>query len=254
MTDPTKLAGVESSAINILKRAVELDQGRRFEEAVVCYQEGLQLLLDVMKGTPDKVKKEKYRDKIQEYMGRAEQLKEHVKVSKSEGKVHEQIQIDNDATGYSYSVIFSRFLDQFLTCIEIEDPYIRSTHQIYNLLRFCELVVKSAAPVTEIKLTTGRDDSADGQRQQQNKLRNLKTSLANHNVTLHVEYNDDLHDREIRFNNGWIVKIGRGLDMYKATENNFCIGFCDFDLRKCHKTTVDIFHKDYVSSASDSVT
>ena len=47
-----------------------------------------------------------------------------------EGKLHEQIQIDNDATGYSYGVIFSRFLDQFLTQIEIEDPYIRSTHQV----------------------------------------------------------------------------------------------------------------------------
>ena len=50
MADPNRLAGMESSAISVLKRAVELDQGRRFDEAVVCYQEGLQLLLDVMKG------------------------------------------------------------------------------------------------------------------------------------------------------------------------------------------------------------
>ena len=45
-----------------------------------------------------------------------------------------------------------------------------------------------------------------------------------------------------RLSNGWIIKIGRGLDMYKATEGKFVIGFCDFDLRRCHETTVDVFH------------
>lgn len=42
--------GVEASAIQVLKRAVELDTSRRFDEAVVCYQEGLQLLIQVLKG------------------------------------------------------------------------------------------------------------------------------------------------------------------------------------------------------------
>ena len=46
-----------------------------------------------------------------------------------------------------------------------------------------------------------------------------------------------------RFDNGWVIKIGRGLDIYKPTENKFSIGFCDFDLRPCHETTVDIFHR-----------
>jgi len=48
------------------------------------------------------------------------------------------------------------------------------------------------------------------------------------------------------------VKIGRGLDIYKATDGKFSIGFCDFDLRSCHKTTVDIFHTNYVNKRSDS--
>jgi hypothetical protein len=45
-----KLQGVESSAISILKRAVDLDASKRYDEAVTCYQEGLQLLLEVIKG------------------------------------------------------------------------------------------------------------------------------------------------------------------------------------------------------------
>lgn len=41
---------------------------------------------------------------------------------------------------------------------------------------------------------------------------------------------------------GWIIKIGRGLDFYKAPENKFCLGMYDMDLRPCHETTVDIVH------------
>ena len=45
-----KQAGVYASAISVLKRAIELDSANRLEEAVVCYQEGLQLLIDYLKG------------------------------------------------------------------------------------------------------------------------------------------------------------------------------------------------------------
>jgi len=44
------VAGMETSAISVLKRAVELDHGGRFQESLVCYQEGIQLLMDVLKG------------------------------------------------------------------------------------------------------------------------------------------------------------------------------------------------------------
>ena len=45
-----KLSGVEASAVGIIKRAMELDHSKRFTESLVCYQEGIQLLLDVLKG------------------------------------------------------------------------------------------------------------------------------------------------------------------------------------------------------------
>ena len=47
----SRIAGVEASAIGLLKEAVALDTSRRFSEAVVCYREGIQLLMDVMKST-----------------------------------------------------------------------------------------------------------------------------------------------------------------------------------------------------------
>lgn len=45
-----KAAGVEASAISLLTRAVELDTKQMFTEALVCYQEGIQLLMVVLKG------------------------------------------------------------------------------------------------------------------------------------------------------------------------------------------------------------
>uniref|UniRef100_A0A3B4A7V1 MIT domain-containing protein n=1 Tax=Periophthalmus magnuspinnatus TaxID=409849 RepID=A0A3B4A7V1_9GOBI len=41
----------QPSAVSVLKRAVELDQSGRFQESLVCYQEGIQLLMDVLKGS-----------------------------------------------------------------------------------------------------------------------------------------------------------------------------------------------------------
>ncbi|XP_046563419.1 LOW QUALITY PROTEIN: MIT domain-containing protein 1-like [Haliotis rubra] len=248
MGDAAKLAGVETSAKSFLKRAVELDSSRRFDEAVTCYQEGLQLLLEVLKGTQDDAKKKKYREKISEYMARAEELKQHVKEEKrryNPGKYHEQIRIEANSTGHTYEKLFSRFIDKSVSEIEVEDPYIRPSPQVYNFLRFCELVVKRGPNVKKMKLITGADNEGQGQQQ---RLHQVGQSLHQHGIHLEVDFSSTLHDREIRFNNGWVIKIGRGLDMYKATENKFSIGFCDFELRHCHETTVDIFHRKNVKS------
>ena len=50
-----------------------------------------------------------------------------------------------------------------------------------------------------------------------------------------------MHDREIRIDNGWTVKIGRGLDFYQKPDGWFGIGSNDLLLRKCLETKVDIF-------------
>ena len=44
----SKLTLIEATAL--LKRAVELDSSRRFTEAILYYQEGIERLVEVMKG------------------------------------------------------------------------------------------------------------------------------------------------------------------------------------------------------------
>jgi len=49
-----------------------------------------------------------------------------------------------------------------------------------------------------------------------------------------------------RLDNGWVIKIGRGLDYFRAPDGRFSLGYCDYDLRPCYATTVNIFHSSQV--------
>lgn len=143
------------AAISVLKRAVELDEQKSFSEALVCYQEGMGLLMSELKETKDEVVKKRYRDQMNAYLDRATKLKEFVQEKKKAGEYHEQIKIKNGQVGYGYAKIFGPYLDKSVTEVVVEDAYIRSIHQIYNFLRFCELVVLKGS-VRVIKLFTGK--------------------------------------------------------------------------------------------------
>jgi ATP-dependent Lon protease len=73
------------------------------------------------------------------------------------------------------------------------------------------------------------------------KLGELQQSLLELDIVLDIQLNPNLHDREIRLDNGWIVKIGRGLDFYQRPQSWFEVGAHDLSLRKCLETKVDIF-------------
>jgi ATP-dependent Lon protease len=141
-------------------------------------------------------------------------------------------------TGYSYESIFGPYL-QGAKAVVIEDPYIRLQHQIQNFVRFCETVLK-AGTVKKISLITGYDDKTE-LADIAEKLDELKQSLLELDVELEVKLNPNIHDREIRLDNGWIIKIGRGLDFYQKPGGWFEVGANDLSLRKCLETKVDIF-------------
>ncbi|NXK03454.1 MITD1 protein, partial [Herpetotheres cachinnans] len=212
-----------------VKRAVELDLASRFQESLVCYQEGIDLLLQVVKATKDDAKKHRYRQKISELL------------FLSDGKYHKQIRIEENATGFGYEKLFQEYLTEIVSEVWVEDPYVRHVHQLYNFLRFCEMLVKGPCKVKTIHLLTSYDEGS-GRSQQISGLEEIQQSLRNYGVTLNIAFSPSIHDREIRFNNGWMIKIGRGLDYFKKPQGRFSIGYCDFDLRPCHETTVDVFH------------
>ena len=141
-------------------------------------------------------------------------------------------------SGHSYESIVLPYL-RGARSITIEDPYIRATHQVQNFVRFCEAAIK-APTVRNITLITSYDESTD-LKELATRLDELKQSLLELDVALDVKVNENLHDREIRIDNGWTIKIGRGLDFFQKPDSWFSVGANDISLRRCLETKVDIF-------------
>ena len=141
-------------------------------------------------------------------------------------------------TGHTYDSIVGPYLIG-AKAVVIEDPYIRAPHQVTNFVRFCEAVSKQPT-VRSITLVTSYDDQTN-LAELNDKLEELKQSLLEIDIVLEVKVNQNLHDREIRLDNGWVIKLGRGLDIYQKPDSWFAIGANDLSLRRCLETKVDIF-------------
>ncbi len=105
--------------------------------------------------------------------------------------------------------------------------------RLANFVRFCELVVKIGSAHT-INLTTGFDDESQ-RKEADEKFQALASSLIDHGIKLNVTYNQHQHDREIRLDNGWKIKVGRGFDIYQKPDSWFSIGANDLEMRPCLK-------------------
>jgi GTPase Era involved in 16S rRNA processing len=147
-------------------------------------------------------------------------------------------EIKENATGYTYERIFRPYIDSAEEIV-IEDPYIRLPHQVDNLARFCALAVRLGA-VKKIELVTGspREDETD---ESEGRLEALRRDLHARGIYFSWTNNSALHDREVRFSNGWVVKIGRGLDIYQKPESWVSVEAADFTMRRCRQTKIDAF-------------
>ena len=145
------------------------------------------------------------------------------------------------ATGYSYETIFGEYVAGAEEIV-VEDPYIRHHHQVVNFVRFCEMAVRFGPPKKMILVT--KFDTPEEEVEAMTKLATLAESLKIYGVTLQIKKNPAMHDREVRFSNGWKVKIGRGFDIYQKPEDWLAIGANDLDLRPCLETNVDVIRAD----------
>ncbi|CAG0906872.1 unnamed protein product, partial [Cyprideis torosa] len=250
-----------------LIKAVSLDKCGRLPDALHHYEVGLEMLLKEAQQETDTRRKKHLQERAQEFLGRAEALKRRITQRAS---FHEHLQIKDGEKGKSYLSVFGRFMDKEVEEVSVEDAYIRSKHQLYNLLRLCELCVRNCSPALKsIKVTTTKCPQSP--EFQQKTLETIRRSLAEQNVTLDWKYSDVLHDREIRLNTGLVIKIGRGLDYFYAPKDQFSIGACDLDLRAyyfyapkdqfsigacdldlraCRETTVDVYYDDQPTELS----
>lgn len=141
--------------------------------------------------------------------------------------------------GYGYETVFGPYL-RGATEIVVEDPFIRTSHQISNFLRFCELVVKLDNCEKLILVTWA--DSPEQQERNKPLFSQIGDSLEEQGVFMSVRYSETLHDREVWLSNGWRVHLGRGLDYFQSQAGNYLqIGANDYDLRPCLETNIDFY-------------
>uniref|UniRef100_A0A6B2E4Q0 MIT domain-containing protein n=1 Tax=Phlebotomus kandelakii TaxID=1109342 RepID=A0A6B2E4Q0_9DIPT len=224
------------SAIDLLRKAVEFDNAGRHMEAVKLYEEGAEGLATIAKNETNASTKAHYEVKIREYRERAKALKNSFPKTSLKGELKDKIHIVEDSRGHSYQSLFGKYLNDVVTEILVEEPYLREYFQLTNLVMFCELAVTNCR---NLKLINVRTTGEGGE--QVDAFRQLKESLkTTRGINLSVEFSKNIHDRQIILSNGYIIKIGRGLNYFKKVEK-FSLGMYNFDFRECRETNVDIF-------------
>lgn len=149
------------------------------------------------------------------------------------------IHIREGETGHSYKKLFGPYL-KGATKIMVVDPYVRLEYQIRNFIIFAGILDTTAGQV-ELKLTTSAEDAYQEKIQEQ-KLKEISTSLAQNGIIFTFEFDPKIHDRSIRLDNGWSIYPGRGLDIYQKPESKYELSEIDQTKRKCRKTDI-IFQK-----------
>ncbi|QTA81468.1 Phospholipase D-like domain-containing protein [Desulfonema limicola] len=67
--------------------------------------------------------------------------------------------------------------------------------------------------------------------------------LEDYSIELKWERDPNLHSREIKTDDGWVILSDRGLDIYKKPESRNEFGHFDLALQKCKQTKVHIRKK-----------
>ncbi|VDK86339.1 unnamed protein product [Onchocerca ochengi] len=155
-------------------------------------------------------------------------------------KLVKEFRIEDGVMGFGYDTIFGDGIDEQLKSVTVDEPYLRNKSQITNLIVFCELLISKAPNLREIVLRTQAEQTALHELWLQ--LAQLRLDLMLRGVVLKVKCSGTMHDREIRFDNGWTYRIGRGLDYFQK-QQPLTLGITDFNLRKCQETNVCILRE-----------
>uniref|UniRef100_A0A0M3HW28 MIT_C domain-containing protein n=1 Tax=Ascaris lumbricoides TaxID=6252 RepID=A0A0M3HW28_ASCLU len=156
-------------------------------------------------------------------------------------KLVKEIRIEDGSTGYGYDKLFVDALNSRLRSVFVNDPYIRLKSQAIeewwaaNFVVFCEVLMSNAPNLQKIILRTQNDPSVDHRAL----FSHLRWALFQNGIRLEIQRSETIHDREIRFDNGWIYRIGRGLDYFQK-QPYLTVGLSNYNLRRCLETIVCI--------------
>ncbi len=164
----------------------------------------------------------------------------------------QHVVVKENQTGVSYEKLFADHL-RGASRIEIVDPYIRRHHQVENVLKLCDMLLREMPDGEEIEvsLLTGAD--TENQEEQETRLEALKDSLRGSPVRFEYEITwDSIHARSIKTDTGWKISLDRGLDIFQPkNDNSFDLGRVNQEARRCKPFEVTYLREEDVSFQVD---
>lgn len=136
-------------------------------------------------------------------------------------------------TGVSYEKLFAPYMAG-ANSITVEDPYIRTSWQIKNFMEFALMLINTR-PVDDLKLHLITNEEEEKIPELIDKLDDIKDDLASYGIEFEYKFKD-FHDRCIKTDTGWIISLGRGLDVFEKY-NTYSIASYRQDMRKCKEFT-----------------
>lgn len=156
------------------------------------------------------------------------------KIKRTPMLVEKRISFRLGQTGVSYKSLFAEYL-QDAKSITIEDPFIRTFWQLKNLTEFLSMLTETRqVEGLKVHLITNEED--DKIPALIDDLDDIKEDLATVGLEFTYEFKD-FHDRCIKTDTGWIITLGRGLDIFEPY-NKFSLGAMLQSKRKCKEFSV----------------
>ncbi len=147
-----------------------------------------------------------------------------------------EIIIRDNQKGVSYKKLFAEYL-KGATEITLTDPYIRHPHQFRNLLEFCSILIQNKKREEEVNLHIISWNDIEYTPISTANFNEITESLRDSGIIFTYEF-QDLHDRSIVANNGWKIKLGRGLDIFEKPAFRFDISDVMQEQRQCRNCEI----------------
>jgi len=137
-------------------------------------------------------------------------------------------------TGVTYKELFSPYLID-AKVITIEDPFIRTSWQIKNLMEFLTMLTEiREVDGLIINLHTNEEESRIPELV--DKLDDIQDDLLSYGIEFNYLFKS-FHDRCIKTDTGWLITLGRGLDIFEKY-SQFSVAAVQQAKRKCKDFTI----------------
>lgn len=137
-------------------------------------------------------------------------------------------------TGVSFEKLFAPYLNN-ASEITVEDPYIRAPWQIKNFMELMNMLI-GTRPVDDLKIHLVTNEEEEKIPDLIDKFDEIKDDLALYGIEFDYKFKD-FHDRCIKTDTGWLINLGRGLDIFDRY-SPYSIASTRQEMRKCKDSTI----------------